>query len=150
LIALLVGELEFPFNGNSITGTIVSNVITGTTSGFNFSGPVSVTATSNTIQGVIAIDRGGSTIKGNRIDAQGGNGVQLSDPGTNIVEMNTIVNSSVAVYGCSAFFFILPASGDTVTSNTILNAAVGVEMPSGNTVTPNTIKLTAAATQACP
>jgi hypothetical protein len=136
-----------------ITGTISSNIINGFSSGGVSAVNSNATFTSNTIQNSVFLIADGSTLKSNHIDALGGYGVVLAGAGTNNVEANTIVNTSTAaVFGCGSVGAILlpPASGDTITGNTILNANVGVEMPSGNTATPNTTNLTVTATQACP
>jgi hypothetical protein len=139
-----------------ITGTISSNIISNFSSAGVSAINSTVTFTSNTIQNTVFLLADGSTLKSNHIDAGVGGygyGVVLAGAGTNNVEANTIVNASTAaVFGCGPVGAILlpPASGDTITGNTILNANVGVEMPSGNTATPNTTNLTVSATQACP
>jgi hypothetical protein len=97
------------------------------------------TVTANTISGnnpfgsgLLTIRGGSNTVKSNKIDAGGHLGVQLSEAGSNVLQSNTITNSSTAVYGCNN-----SVSGNTVTGNTITGATVGISMPIGNVLTPN-------------
>jgi hypothetical protein len=131
------------------TGVVKSNVVGGTVRGLSLENS-SATATANTIQGGISIVAGSNTVTGDSIDAGGRFGVQIQGTGSNTVKSNTIVNSSTAVYGCGSNLESPPASGDTVSGNTILDASIGIQMPSGNTTIPNTFELVPAATQACP
>jgi Right handed beta helix region len=88
---------------------------------------------------------GGSTIfKGNKIDAAGQLGVQMGGTNSILVQSNTIMNSSIAVNGCSG-----ESQGATVIGNTITDAGIGLSMPSGNTAAPNTFHATAMALQPC-
>jgi hypothetical protein len=116
---------------------------------------IELTNDSSTITGNTIVQRGGSpaiyieggttNLQGNRIDAGGQEGLILGGGGSAIVELNTIMNSSIAVDGCAE-----SASGFTVTGNTITDAAIGVQMPSGNTTTLNKFYATAMAVEACP
>jgi hypothetical protein len=129
-------------------GIVESNAISETAMGIELIDS-SVTATRNTIStSVIAVevDSGSNTITGNQIDAGGGTGLSLGFDGTkSIVQGNTIVNSSIAIFGCD-----IPArysTGFTVTGNTITDAAVGIQMPNpnGNITAPNKYYATATA-----
>ena len=89
-----------------------------------------------------------TNLHGNKIDAGGQEGVLLIGPGSVKVQSNTIANSSTAVDGSCGQQY--PASGSTVTGNTITDASIGIKMPSGNTAKPNTFYATANTVAACP
>jgi len=140
-------------------GTIQSNVIsTSANNGGNVAGIFlyhsTVEATANTIiEGpstenndyAFLVEAGSVVVSKNRIDAGGQLGLNLQNTGTpSTVEQNTIVNSSTAITGCAL------TSGYTVSGNTIIDAAIGLQMASGNTSTPNKFYATAATTAACP
>jgi parallel beta-helix repeat protein len=135
------------------TGTVQGNALSGGNNGLGLVYS-SVTVTDNTISAIgpsgvgMFVTSGSNTIKSNRIDASGQAGVILFDSAINsAVQSNTIVNSSTAVYGCVTTF---PASGFTVTGNTITDAAIGVQMPSSNTFSPNIFYVTGSEAAACP
>ncbi len=131
------------------TGTVQSNIVTDASEALGLVGSAA-TVTANTLSGVSAnpltvyIQSGSNTLKGNKIDAAGGYGVQLVFAGTNVIELNTIVDSSTAVYGCYN-----SVSGNTVTGNTIIDAGVGVSLPSGNTFHPNIFSVVGTAVATC-
>ena len=78
------------------------------------------------------VEGGSVRITKNRINAGGQIGMDLQNTAANsVVEQNTIVNSSTAAAGCALTL------GYTVSGNTIIDAAVGVQMASGNTSAPN-------------
>jgi hypothetical protein len=112
------------------TGTVQSNAIDNTTYGlllFNSA----VTATANTISSTFIgaeVFAGSNTVRGNKIDAGGQTGMLVSGyTVTNpVVQGNTIVNASTAILGCDTSGNF--ANGFTVTNNTILDAAVGMQM----------------------
>ncbi|MGC9988119.1 MAG: right-handed parallel beta-helix repeat-containing protein [Terriglobales bacterium] len=136
------------------TATVESNAITG--GGSLYSGLYleysAATVMSNTISVIgagtgVNVLAGSNSIHENRIDAGGQTGVSLSLLGTgSLVQRNRISNSSTAVYGCGSE----PASGFTVTGNTITDAAIGVQMRTGNTSAPNQFFATATPVAACP
>jgi parallel beta-helix repeat protein len=144
-------KANFGIAFQNAAGTVQSNEISG--------GPAiglvllysSVTATGNTIITLgtgVYVWSGSNSIKSNRIDANDQYGVQLGDSVNNSeVQSNTIVNSSTAVSGCNGTF---PASGFTVTGNTITDAAIGIQVPLGNTTTPNAFYATTSVEAACP
>jgi nitrous oxidase accessory protein NosD len=152
-------ETSGVFVSGLAAGTIQSNVIsTSASNGGNVAGiflcASTVEATANTIiEGAstenndyaFLIEGGSVKVSKNRIDSGGQQGVNLQNTGTaSVVEQNTIVNSSTAVFGCA------DTSGYTVSGNTIIDAAIGVQMDSGNTSTPNKFYATAATAAACP
>lgn len=140
----------------SVTGTVSSNTITEPPFGLTPQTALQlfgsgVSATGNSIHGAIYIDGGSNTVTVNRIDAEGGVGVALSDASTSKFESNTIMNATFAIYGCLVGNYAgATASGFTVTHNTLQNAGIGISTPAGNTITPNTFNLIPAAVQACP
>ena len=79
-----------------------------------------------------------------KLDLLTGLGVQLVFAGTNVIQSNTIVDSSTAVYGCNN-----SVSGNTVTGNTIADAGVGVSLPAGNTFHPNVFSVVGTAVITC-
>jgi parallel beta-helix repeat protein len=138
------------------TGLIESNTIVGTGYGLYLSDS-SMAVTGNTISTVIiGVDllSGSNTVKNNRIDAGGAMGITLDDEGTgSIVQGNTIENSSIAVYGCGDSYGFGYSTGFTVTGNTILDAATGMQMPpypNGNVTAPNTYYATGTAVSGPP
>jgi Periplasmic copper-binding protein (NosD) len=139
-------------NGN---GTIQGNAITDVRAGIQLLNS-GATVTANTIFANsvgLNISSGSGSVISNRIDAGGYVGVSLGNSATSFpVQKNTIGNSSTAVYGCGDGVrgFIGAASGFTVTSNNIIDAATGVQMPSTNTSAPNTFYATVMDVQACP
>lgn len=127
-------------------GTIQSNIIgTSANNGGNVAGifliSSTVEATANTIiEGpstenndyAFLVENGSVRITKNWIDAGGQEGMNLQNTGTNsVVEQNTIVNSSTAVTGCALTL------GYTVSGNTIIDAAIGIQMAPGNASTEN-------------
>ena len=94
--------------------------------------------TSNTLYGnnpyeaTFLIDGGSNTVKYNKMDAGGKYGLQLLNAGNNVVQGNTIANSSTAVYGC-----FNNVSGNTISGNTLIDANVGISIPSNNNFVPN-------------
>ncbi|MGB8785042.1 MAG: right-handed parallel beta-helix repeat-containing protein [Terriglobales bacterium] len=139
-------------------GTIQSNVIsTSANNGGNVAGIFlyhsTVEATANTIIAgpsnenndyAFLIEAGSVTVTKNRIDAGGQLGLNLQNTGTaSVVEQNTIVNSSTAIAGCA------DTLGYTVSGNTIIDAAVGVQLASGNTSGPNKFYATAMSVPPC-
>ena len=139
-------------------GTIQSNVITTSASnGGNVAGiflvSSTVEATGNTIvEGpstenndyAFLVENGSVRITRNWIDAGGQQGMNLQNTGVNsVVDQNTIVNSSTAITGCALTL------GYTVTGNTIIDAAIGVQMASGNTSAPNRFFSTATSVAPC-
>ena len=136
----------------SSTATVSSNTIYG-------SSPVEVGYDSSTFTANTIVATGSypwafytffsaTNLHGNKIDAGGQEGVLLIGSGSVKVQSNTIMNSSMAVDGSCGQQY--PASGSTVTGNTIIDANIGIKMPSGNTSTPNTFFATASAVAACP
>jgi len=140
-------------------GTIQSNVISTTANnGGNVAGfflyYATVEVTANTVIAgpsnenndyAFLVEGGSVRITRNWIDAGGQIGLDLQNTATNsVVEQNTIVNSGTAISGCAVTL------GYTVKGNTIVDAAVGVQMSSGNVSMPNKFYATAATTAACP
>lgn len=140
-------------------GTIQSNVIsTGANNGGNVAGFFlyysTVDVTANTIVAgpsnenndyAFLVEGGSVQIRRNTIDAGGQIGFDLQNTATDsVVEQNTIVNSATAVSGCAL------TQGYTVSGNTIIDAAVGVQISSGNVSTPNKFYAAAATTAPCP
>jgi hypothetical protein len=140
-------------------GTIQSNVIStsasngGNVAGIFLSGST-VEATANIIVAgpstenndyAFLVENGSVRITRNWIDAGGQEGMNLQNTGTDsVVEQNTIVNSSTAITGCALTL------GYTVSGNTIIDAAIGVQMDSGNTTAANKFYVTAVAAAKCP
>lgn len=119
---------------NQGTGTIASNQISVVGSGVGLFS-TSLTVKGNTIFSAadgIASFSGSNTISSNHIDAGGQDGISLGNAGTDIIESNTIVNSTTAFEGCGN-----SVSGDTVSGNTILDAANGLDLPPSVTVGTN-------------
>jgi hypothetical protein len=130
-------------------GTVQSNATSDTPQGLGLLDSA-VTVTLNTVSGnnpsgsTIFIDGGSNKVSSNRIDAGGQLGMQLLNAGTNVVQLNTFVNSSTAIYGCNN-----SVSGDTVSGNTIIDANIGLSMPSGNTIASNKFYVVTTATVPC-
>jgi hypothetical protein len=152
-------ETSGVFVSGLAAGTIQSNVIsTSATNGGNVAGIFlhnsTASATANTIVAgpstenndyAFLVESGSVKVTGNWINAGGQVGVDLQNTGTgSVVEQNRIVNSSTAVTGCALTL------GYTVSGNTIIDAAIGVQMASGNTSTPNKFHATAATAATCP
>ncbi len=135
----------------TVSGTVVSNMI-NTTIGLWLEG-ASVTASNNPIRGMVSLLSGSNTLTGNHINAstaQNGIGVRLIGAGTNVVELNNIVNATTAISGCGNIGAgSSPASGNTVMHNTIINSTVGIYVPYGNTIVPNYFELVPTAVQPC-
>lgn len=131
------------------TGTVQNNVVNDATEALGLVGSAAM-VTSNALSGVAAnpttvyIQGGSNTLKANRIEAAGEYGIQLLFSGTNVIQSNTIVNSSTAVYGCNN-----SVSGNAVTGNTITDATVGISLPPGNTFHPNTFNVVGTAVATC-
>jgi len=140
-------------------GTIRSNLITtGANNGGNVAGiflhNAAIEATANTVieesstennDYAFLVEGGSVEITKNRIDAGGQLGLNLQNTGTNsIVEQNTIVNSSSAITGCA------DTLGYTVSHNTVIDAAVGIQIAGGNVSAPNTFYATPVTTASCP
>lgn len=129
--------------GGVATGVVQSNAISDVSQGLGLIRSAVPTISGNTIYGAntvgstVLIDGGSNTLRGNRIEAGGGNALQffnsLGAPQSNTVQSNTIVDSAEAVVGCA-----LSVSGNTVTGNTIIDALEGIAMLPGNTILPNT------------
>jgi hypothetical protein len=151
-------ETSGVFASGLMKGIIQSNVIsTSANNGGNVAGiflvSSTVEATANTIIAgpstenndyAFLVENGSVRITKNWINAGGQIGLNLQNTGADsVVEHNTIVNSSTAVTGCALTL------GYTVSDNTIIDAAIGVQMDSGNTSTPNKFYATAMASAAC-
>jgi|CZKY01.1.fsa_nt_gi hypothetical protein len=136
----------------SSTATVSSNTIYGAS-------PVEVGYDSSTFTANTIVATGSypwafytffsaTNLHGNKIDAGGQEGVLLIGSGSVQVQSNTIVNSSMAVDGSCGQQY--PASGSSVTGNTIIDANIGIKMPSSNTTKSNSFYATASAVAACP
>jgi hypothetical protein len=119
---------------NQAIGTIASNEIVDVGSGLGLQS-TALTVKGNvlfTTAGGIASFSGSNTISSNRIDAGGQDGIDLANAGHDIIQSNTIVNSTTAIEGCGA-----SVSGDSVSGNTIMDATNGLDLPSSVTVGTN-------------
>jgi len=138
-----------------MSGLIQTNLISGTNPGLSLSDSA-VTATTNTISAgtansfstayyLISVQGGTNTIKSNKLDVAGGDyGIYLAgNTAGSLIQSNTVANTQTGITGCGG------ASGYTVTRNTIIDANVGLSMPSGNTATPNTFYDVGATTASC-
>ncbi len=142
--------IEIVGSPTPVTGTIGANVIAGTALYGLELANASVTAANNTIQGAVYFGSSSSTLKGNHIDARGSVAMQFDGPSANVVESNTILNASTAVFGCYAGPGEAPSSGNTLTKNTFVGADVGIRLQSSsNTFIPNTFKLVSTAIEPC-
>lgn len=115
-------------------GTIASNEIVDVLSGLGLFS-TALTVKSNvffTSADGIASFSGSNTISTNRIDAGGKDGIDLGNAGHDIIQSNTIVNSTTAIEGCGA-----SVSGDSVSGNTIMDATNGLDLPSSVTLGTN-------------
>lgn len=142
------------------SGTIQSNQITGALTGVSVGYSSSVNVTQNYVTGLtnsailwplaIQVWQSSASVTNNTIDAGTALGIFLGGLGYNsAIQHNTIGNSSGAVVGCDIALGPPPASGFVVTSNTITDAATGLQMPSGNTTAPNNYYAVANATLPC-
>lgn len=108
------------------------------------------TVSGNVIASGGVLFNGGTTnLKGNKIDGNGGVGINLDNYGglgPGKIESNTIVNTSTAVNGCGG---VSPPTGYTVINNTIIDANIGLQMAPGNTTSPNHYYGTGTATAGC-
>jgi hypothetical protein len=138
-----------------VSGLIQTNMISDTNPGLDLFDS-SVTATENTISAgvansfstayyLISINGGSNTIKSNKLDAAGGlYGIYLAGPTDgSLIQSNTVASTQTAITGCTA------ALGYTVTNNTIIDANVGLSIPSGNTSTPNSFYDVGSVTAPC-
>ena len=137
----------------NIKGTVKSNIVERMFYGIEVF-HATMTVTSNTVDGdggsggaPLIIDRDRSTLMGNRIDAAGATGAIFGDAGTSIFKSNTIFNFSLAVSGCSGSF--PPASGYTVSGNTMIDGNNGVRMTNSNTAGPNAYSSVATPVSSC-
>jgi len=116
------------------TGTIASNEIADVEAGLNLQ------TTSLTVKGNILFTSadgigsfsGSNTISSNRVDAGGQDGIFLGNAGHDIIQFNTIVNSTTGIEGCGN-----SVSGDSVSGNTILDATNGLDLPPSVTLGTN-------------
>jgi Periplasmic copper-binding protein (NosD) len=116
------------------TGTVASNEIADVEAGIGLF-TTSLIVKANilfTSTGGIASFSGSNTISSNRIDAGGQDGIDLANAGTDIIQSNTIVNSSTAIEGCGN-----SVTGDTVSGNTIMDATSGLDLPPSVTLGTN-------------
>ena len=137
----------------NIKGTVKSNIVERMFFGIEVF-HATMTVTSNTVDGdggsggaPLIIDRDRSTLMGNKIDAAGATGAIFGDAGTSIFKSNTIFNFSLAVSGCSGSF--PPASGYTVSGNTMIDGNNGVRMTNSNTAGPNAYSSVATPVSSC-
>ena len=125
----------------NIKGTVKSNIVERMFYGIEVF-HATMTVTSNTVTGdggsgaPFLIDRDGSTLMGNKIDAAGATGAIFGDAGTSIFKSNTVFNFSLAVSGCGGSF--PPPSGYTLSGNTMTDGNNGLRMTNSNTTAPNT------------
>jgi parallel beta-helix repeat protein len=142
------------------SGTVQSNQITGALNGVDVANSSSVNVTQNYFTGLthslvepayaIQVSQSSANVTNNTIDAGTDSGIFLVGSGNNsAIQHNTIGNSSGAVVGCDIVFAPPPASGFVVSSNTITDAASGLQVPSGNTTTPNNYYAVGNATVPC-
>jgi len=143
-------------NGQRSDGLVQSNVVSNVGQGVYLllsGAKVTTNTISVTSPGTgVSVESGSSSVTGNRIDAGGGQGVALYDAAAgSVVKGNTIVNSLTAVFGCGYGTIPPggPASGFAVSGNVIMDAAIGLQMPSGNTSAPNRYYATGSAVGYC-
>ena len=128
-------------------GTIASNEIVDVGSGLGLQS-TALTVKGNilfTAGDGIASFSGANTINLNRIDAGGQDGIDLENAGHDIIQSNTIVNSTTAIEGCGA-----SVRGDSVSGNTIMDATNGLDLPPSVTVGTNHFYDVATTVLACP
>ena len=137
----------------NIKGTVKSNIVERMFFGIEVF-HATMTVTSNMVVGdggsggaPLIIDRDRSTLMGNKIDAAGATGAIFGDAGTSIFKSNTVFNFSLAVSGCSGSF--PPASGYTVSGNTMIDGNNGVRMTNSNTAAPNAYSSVATPVSSC-
>jgi hypothetical protein len=125
----------------NIKGTVKSNIVERMFYGIEVF-HATMTVTSNTVTGdggsgaPFLIDRDGSTLMGNKIDAAGATGAIFGDAGTSIFKSNTVFTFFLPVSGCGGSF--PPPSGYTLSGNTMTDGNNGLRMTNSNTTAPNT------------
>lgn len=139
-------QFAFGIGAGSAAGTVQANLVSEVATALNlFNDSLTITAnnlslgTFNFSEGTVVLDGGTNIFKNNQLDSASQAGIVLSHalsslPDANVVQSNTISNSSTAVSGCTGD----PVTGNTVTGNRIIEANVGVAVYSGNTTAPNT------------
>jgi hypothetical protein len=139
------GNTGINLGGVGLTGTAQSNTVDNSGSGYSIGlNGTALTVTGNTVFGGILAAAGSNTIESNKIDGNNNYGITLQgSASSSLVKSNTIAYSASAVWGCNG------ASGFTVTNNTIIDAVIGVQMPSGNTITPNSFFATTTTVSGC-
>jgi parallel beta-helix repeat protein len=130
---------------NAPTVVVSSNTTSNCTSGVYLSTTVSGTVSNNTITGIGTFETGfgficfptciGITVSGNQIFNTAVGATMKNSGETGSIVFN---NNTISGVGSGLYLFLQP--NNTVSNNTITDAAVGVYGTTGNTVTGNTYR----------